>query len=49
MDTTQLYNLIGRVLIKTMKRTKRESGKLPGLTHSSTLMWQQTLQKRFLH
>ena len=36
MDTTQIYNLIGRVLIKTMKRTKRESGKLPGSTHSST-------------
>ena len=28
MDTTQFYNLIRHVLIKTMKRTKRESGKL---------------------
>ena len=38
MDTTQIYNLIKRVLIKTMKRTKRESGKLHGSTHPSTLM-----------
>ena len=27
IDTTQIYNSTGRVLIKTMKRTKRESGK----------------------
>ena len=47
MDTTQIYNLIGRVVIKTMKKkTKRESGKLPGSTHPSTLMWPQILRKR---
>ena len=49
MDTTQIYNLNGRVLIKTMKRTKRESGKLPGSTHLSTLMWPQMLRKHSLH
>ena len=49
MDTTKIYNFIGRVLIKTMKRTKRESGKLPGSTHPSTLMWSQMLRKRSLH
>ena len=32
-----------------MKRTKRESGKLPGSTNPSTLMWQQMLRKRSLH
>ena len=49
MDTTQIYNLIGRILIKTMKRTKRESGKLPGSAHPSILMWPQMLRKRSLH
>ena len=48
MDTTQIYNLIGSVLIKTMKRTKRGSGKLPGSTYPSTLMWSQMLRKRSL-
>ena len=48
MDTTQIYNLIGRVLIKTMKRTKRESGKLPGSTHPSTLMWPLNVAETFL-
>ena len=49
MDTTHIYNLIRRVLIKTMKRTKRESGKLHGSTHPSTLMWLQMMRKHFLH
>ena len=49
MDTTQIYNLIGRALIKIMKRTKRESGKLPGSTHPSTLMWPQMLRTHSLH
>ena len=37
----ELYNLIRHVRIKAMKRTKRESGILPGSTHPSTLMWPQ--------
>ena len=53
MDTTQIYNWIRRALmktmIKTMKRTKRESGKLHDLTHPSTLMWPQMLRKDSLH
>ena len=49
MDTTQIYNLIGCVLIKAMKRTKRESGKLLVSTHLSTLMWSQILRKHSLH
>ena len=32
-----------------MKRTKRESGKLPGSTHPSTLIWSQMLRKLSLH
>ena len=48
MDTAQIYNLIRRVLIKTMKRTKRESGKLHVSTHPSTLMWPQMFAKTFL-
>ena len=49
MNTTKIYNLIRRVRIKTMKRTKRESRILPGSTHPSTLMWPQMLQKGSLH
>ena len=37
MDTTQIYNLIRHVRIKAMKRTKRESGILPGSTHPSNV------------
>ena len=37
MDTIQIYNLIRYVRIKAMKRSKRESGILPGSTHPSTL------------
>ena len=48
MDTTRIQHLIGRVLIKTMKRTKREGRKLPGSSHSSTLMWPQML-RNFLY
>ena len=49
MDTIQTYNLIRHVRIKAMKRTKRESGILPGSTHPSTLMWPQMLRKRSFH
>ena len=48
MDTTQIYSLIRHVRIKAMKRTKRESGILPGSTHPSTFMWPQMLPKKFL-
>ena len=49
MDTAQIYNLIGRVLIKipVMKRTKRESEKLPGSTHPSTCV-SRNVAKTFL-
>ena len=36
MDTIQIYNLIRHVRIEATKRTKRESGILPGSTHPST-------------
>ena len=49
MDTTKIYNLIRRVLIKTMKRTERESEKLHGSSHPATLMWPQMLRKNSLH
>ena len=49
MDTIQTYNLIRHAGIKAMKRTKRESGILPGSTHLSTLMWPQMLRKRSFH
>ena len=48
MDTTQIYNLIRSVLIKAMKRTKRESEKFPGSSHPPTLMWPQMLRKHSL-
>ena len=48
LDTIKIYNLIGRVLIKTMKRTKRESGKLPCSNNPSTSTFPQMLRKRFL-
>ena len=41
--------LIRHVRIKAMKRTKRESGILPGSTHPSTLIWPQMLRKRSFH
>ena len=44
MDKTQIYNLVCRVLIKTIK-----SAKLPGSTHPLTLMWPQMLRKPSYH
>ena len=41
--------LIRHVRITAMKRTKRESGILPGSTHPSTLMWPQMLRKLSFH
>ena len=35
--------------ITAMKRTKRESGILPGSIHPSTLLWPQMLRKRSFH
>ena len=49
MDTIQIYNLIRHVRITAMKRTKRESGILPGSTHPSTLVWPQMLRRRSFH
>ena len=48
MDATQICNLMGRAMIKTTKRTKRESVKFPGFNSPFNINVATNVAKTFL-